>query len=234
LSDIRLHEIVTCAVVGRGDRRVVWSHAAPADGAESVLGVHVSHVNLSVEEDGGEAALRIKSTCDLWCSCGDETRVHRLTCVHTEPCKVKLHARCLGETETKARLVRDVRCVVASIEDGKLCLTLEADVCMEVTGMSRFWVKCYDVDPEESGDMLSDSSSCSSSFSCDDLSGSVSHDGELSEEEDYASVRSAVRPEPPAVPPERVTREQPSRRASVISHFQQSNIGSRVSIVQGH
>ncbi|MFZ5817810.1 MAG: outer spore coat protein CotE [Bacillota bacterium] len=229
MSDVRLQEIIARAVVGRGDRRVVWSHAAPAEGADSVLGVHVTQVKLKVEEQDGEAALRITATCDLWCSHGEKTEVHRLTCSHTEPATVRLSGSLIGEAETSASLVRGPRCIRAEVEDGQLAITLECDVAVEVVGMARLWVKAYDLLEEESGEEVSDSSSVS------EISLSEEVESESEELEGLATLAGELPPakEPDLVPAISEVRPVP-RRAPVISHFQQSSGSSRISIIQGH
>lgn len=274
MSDIRLHEIVTRAVVGRGDRRVVWSHTAPAEGADSVLGVHLSNVRLSVEDESGVASLRLSVVCDLWCTHGEETRVQRLTCTHTEPAVVELNARVVGETETKVSLARSVRCTHAAAAEGQLVLGLEATVVVEVTGMARFWIKTYDLvagleASDESAGSFSESSSLSSTSGTSGTSGTYTESDEELEEEtelegeaeraageatgseqeeaeaesdgldDLATL--AGRPLAQQAPPRPLLSEPPkrreaapSRRASVISHFQQSSGSSRVSVIQGH
>lgn len=255
MSDIRLQEIVTRAVVGRGDRRVVWSYTAPFEEADHVLGVHVGQVQLSVEDGDEEATLQVSATCDLWCSSGDETRVHRLAITHREPVKVRLNARVVGETETRANLVRGVRCLQAEVKDGQLKMKMEAEAGIEVIGLARFWVKAYDLADDlssgaESGDFLSGSASSSSgvsdAFLADGSSGSAT---EASDDLEDLAILATSQPvaQPELVKPEWVDSEAepvsvlpsreplPQRRAAVISHFQQQTYGpSRISIVQGH
>lgn len=245
MSDIRLQEIVTRAVVGRGDHRVVWSHAAPAEGADNVLGVHVSKFSLSVEDGDGEPTVRVSATLELWCTSGAESRVHRITCTHRQPTPIRLNARVVGETEVTATLVRGVRCTEADVRDGELNLTMEADVVVEVSGMARFWVKAYDLsdelDASESGDSLGETSSASHSESSSDYERGEEESGsglEYDEMDEYATLRAneEVRPQPSVLVVDDLQpgREFQPRRGSVISHFQQSASPSRVSIVQGH
>lgn len=186
MSDIRLQEIVTRAVVGRGDRRVVWSYEAPLAGADHVLGVHVGRVELSVEDEGNEPIIRVSAECDLWLSSGDETRVHRLTITQSEPVRVRLYARVVGETDTTASFARGVRCLQADIQDGELRMTLETEVAVEVTGLARFWIKAYDLfddlsDGAETDDSLSSSDSSSSTVSDEYLTEQSSVSGTVGE-----------------------------------------------------
>ncbi len=145
MSSIRLQEIMTRAVVGRCDRRVVWTHTAPADGTDCVLGVHVSHPQVTVEDGAEGPQVRLSAVCEVWCSAGDETRVQRIACTHAEPAAVPLVARVVGETETTGRLLRGARCLEAEVRDGLFHLTLEMHVALETVGMARLWVKAFDL-----------------------------------------------------------------------------------------
>lgn len=161
MSDVQLQEIVTRAVVGRGERRVVWSHDGSGEGADSVLGVHVSQSTVLVEKEDGADFVRLQVTCELWCAHGEGTRVLRFNTVHREPVRVNLNARVVGETETTARLEHGVRCTSAEIREGSLFITLEGNVAVEVTGDARLWVRAYSL----LGDELEDLSTSSSSWS---------------------------------------------------------------------
>jgi len=164
LSSIRLQEIMTRAVVGRCDRRVVWTHTAPADGADCVLGVHVSSPELTVEQDAAGHQVHLSAVCEVWCSAGDETRVERIVCTHTEPANVPLVARVVGETETTGRLLRGARCLEAEVREGLFHLTLEMHIALEAVGVARLWVKAFDLleDAAEYESMDSDTSDDSS------------------------------------------------------------------------
>lgn len=243
MSDIRLQEIVTRTVVGRGDRRVVWSYSAPAEGADSVLGVHVSNVCVEVEEDC-ERAVRLQATCDLWCAIGDETRVHRVVCIHHEPVEVEMTARVIGETVAQATLMRGARCIQADVQEDQLTMTLEATIALEVIGLARLWIKTYDLvdglaEYDESADSLGESSS--SSLSESDGSGDYTEeDEEESEELDDLATLAGTAVDPIAGPERTLPEKRPgwegqgSRRSTLISHFQQSSGTGRVSIVQGN
>ncbi len=235
MSDIRLQEIVTRAVVGRGDRRVVWSHTSPADGAENVLGVHIGDTGLSVVEEDGAAAVRLTAVIDLWLGFGDETRVRRLTSTHSEPAAVQVVARVVGETETRGELLRSLRCVKADISDGQIVLTLETDVALETTGLARFWIKTYDLEDELGTCTGSDSySESSSSDSTSDFEQSATSGYEVAESEgdsggldESASLAGHPALPEPLLPPQEV------RRSPAVSHFQSPASKTRV-VIQGH
>lgn len=170
MSSIRLQEILTRAVVGRCDRRVVWTQTAPADGADCVLGVHVSQPQLHLEEGPSGPQVALSAVCEVWCSTGDETRVERIACAHTEPADVPLVARVVGETETTGRLLRGARCLEAEVREGLFHLTLEMHIALEAVGVARLWVKAFDLEdgvlPDEDA---FDSGTSDSSLSVEEL-----------------------------------------------------------------
>lgn len=227
MSDVRLQEIVTRAVVGRCDRRVVWSHGAAAEGVLSVLGVQVNSANLVVEDRKGEASLRLSVTCDLWCATGEQTRVQRLVCTYSEPATVPVTARVVGETETSAELIRGVRCTRAEVREGQVEVTLEANVALEMTGLARFWIKTYDLLAGESEVTGSDDSvgtSTSDSTSEDALDELATLAGSLDTSEPIPGPA-------PLIPEERVVWEA-KVGTPALARFPQKS--PQVSIIQGH
>lgn len=231
MSDIRLQEIMARAVVGRCDRRVVWSHAAPAKGVESVLGVHVSSAEMTVAQGDQGASVRLSAVCEVWCGCGGETRVERLTCTYNEPANVPLSARVVGATETTGSLVRGTRCIGAEVTDGQLQVTLESHISLEATGTARFWVKAYDLADEAEAEGLSDSLSSDSSSSSDltaEYDGQQDDEGDEEQGDDLATLAATGSDDVAAAEPRRAERE--SGRSSALARFSQP----RLTIVQGH
>lgn len=248
MSEVRLQEIVTRSVLGRGERRVVWSHDAPGEGAESVLGVHVTRYSAEVEQGEGQGRLRLECSCDLWCSFGEETRVQRVTSVCHEPVELPLNAEPLGEVEVTARLVQPPRCVEAQVRDGRLCLSLEARVALEAVGMARLIVRAYPADGEEdlsggSGVWSDSSGSSSYGFEAGPEGGEEAGEeaafepvGEIEEEEedeggeeDGGDMSGGFSAHLAAAP----VRRRSVPRTSLISHFYQSSGGTRISVIQG-
>lgn len=76
VSDSRLQEIVTKAVVGRAERRMTWSHTVPAEGVTSVLGVHVTGATVAVKDEGGHPMVDVLVDCDFWCAHQKHTKVN--------------------------------------------------------------------------------------------------------------------------------------------------------------
>jgi len=74
VSDSRLQEIVTKAVVGRAERRVSWGHSVPAEGVTAVLGVHVTNATVAVKDQDGRPMVDLLVDCDLWCQNGKNTK----------------------------------------------------------------------------------------------------------------------------------------------------------------
>ncbi|MDB4897587.1 MAG: conserved domain protein glutamate-rich [Firmicutes bacterium] len=76
MSDSRLQEIVTKAVVGRAERRMYWSHTVPAEGVTGVLGVHVTDSSIAVKEKDGRASVDVIVDLDLWCGNPKHTKMN--------------------------------------------------------------------------------------------------------------------------------------------------------------
>lgn len=240
MSSIRLQEIVTRAVVGRCDRRVVWSRSAPAADADCVLGVHVSSTDVTVEPGPEGPEVRLTAVCEVWCGTGDNTRVERLTCTHTEPANVPLVARVVGEVETTGRLVGGVRCVEAEVRDGLIQVTLESRIALEATGRARLWVKAYDLladaEADEADSSVSSDTSDSSLSTSEPVSGFAVEPVEEPEEVAEPVIEAEeVQPEPELATLNGMrTRTSPpqSRRTTAVSRFQRYSGLARVSVVQ--
>lgn len=231
MTHVRLQEIVTRAVVGRTERRVVWSHSLPAEGVDRVLGVHISQGKVEVTGDD-RPELRFQATCDLWCQQGDETAIRRITPPHTEPASVKLYAHLVGDLATSAQMVRPPRCTGVEVAGDQLVLTIETVVAVEAAGLARFWVKAYDLSAgmddaesyEESSDSLGSSSSSSSSSS-------EFADLPQEEEDGLAALASVPDAPPPSPEPALAPVAIPSAGMGTVAHFQQRSSGPRVAVV---
>lgn len=75
MSESRLQEIVTRAVVGRAERRMTWSHTVPAEGVTGVYGVHVTESTAAVKDKDGRPVVDVIVDCDLWCGTNKNTKV---------------------------------------------------------------------------------------------------------------------------------------------------------------
>jgi len=179
VSECRLQEIVTKAVVGRAERRVAWGHTVPAEGVTGVLGVHVTNSSIAIKEEDGRPTVDLTVDCDLWCGGNKNTKVIRCSCRNTEAVEVRTHGKVLGDRDWKA-VAGTARATGVSVEDGKVCLQLEADVAVEMSALTRLWVKAYDLerdvfqdlddtgdDSESSSSSTSSSGSASSSYTAD-------------------------------------------------------------------
>ncbi|MBP2017829.1 hypothetical protein J2Z79_001214 [Symbiobacterium terraclitae] len=244
MSSIRLQEIVTRAVVGRCDRRVVWSRSAPAEDADCVLGVHVSSTAVTVEPGAEGPEVHLTAVCEVWCGTADRTRVERLTCTHAEPANVPLIAQVVGDVETTCKLVGGVRCVEAEVRDGLIQVTLESRIALEAVGRARLWVKAYDLLTD--GEVEDLDSSVSSDFS--DSSASVSEPAGAFAPEVVAEHEAIVEPDEVAAEAEAEVEPQPEEhvatlngvrqhsapepRRTAVSRFQRYSGLARVSIVQ--
>lgn len=162
MSDSRLQEIVTRAVVGRAERRVAWGHTVPAEGITGVLGVHVTDSQVSVKESGSPTVVEVTVDCDLWCGNPKNTRVLRCTSRHTANMNIRTVGQLLGEAEVRGAMIGTARATGVQIGSGEITLNLEADIAVEMNALSRIWVKAYDLEDDALSDLDDDSSGSSS------------------------------------------------------------------------
>ncbi len=148
MSDSRLQEIVTKAVVGRAERRMTWSHTVPAERVTGVLGVHVTDCSVAVKEQDGKAAVDVIVDCDLWCGSKKDTKVVRCTCRHTEAVDVRTVGWVLGKSQLNVRLLGPARATDVEVVDGQVVLSMEADVLVEKSAMARLWVRAFNMEPD--------------------------------------------------------------------------------------
>lgn len=165
MAETKLQEIVTKAVVGRAERRVTWSHTHQAEGVTGVLGVHVTDCTVALKGDGPTVELSVD--CDLWCTGPKNTKVMRCTCKNSEAIEMRTWGKVLGDRDWKVTLLGDAEAVDVQVNDGKIALKLQANLAVEMSALTRLWVKSYDLeeeydDLEEASDVSSDSRSGSS------------------------------------------------------------------------
>lgn len=173
MSESRLQEIVTKAVVGRAERRVAWGHTVPAEGVTGVLGVHVTNSIVAVKEEDGRPTVDLIVDCDLWCGGDKNTKVIRCSCRNTEVVEIRTHGKVLGDRDWKA-VAGTARATGVKVEDGKVSLQLEADVAVEMSALTRLWVKSYELEHDVFQDLDGSGDDTSSSFSSTSSSGSES------------------------------------------------------------
>lgn len=69
----------------------------------------------------------------------------------------------LGEDELSVRLTGPARTTGVSVSDGVVTLSLEADVAVELSALSRLWVKAFNLDSDVLGDLDDESGTGSGS-----------------------------------------------------------------------
>lgn len=148
MSEGRLQEIVTKAVVGRAERQVKWTHTVPADGVTGVYGVHVTGYEIEVELADGRPVVNCTVQADLWCGTGGATKIMRVQAEHTEGVNVRTVGKILGQREIRARLVGPAKVTGVDVQNGAIHLGLVADLVVELSGTTRLAVRAFDVDDE--------------------------------------------------------------------------------------
>lgn len=148
MSESRLQEIVTRAVVGRAERRMTWGHTVPAEGITDVLGVRVTDWTVSVKEQDGKAVVELVTDCDLWCGNRKQTRVMHCNSRHSEVFAVRTAGKVLGESNLRVRLGDAPRATGVKVENGQITISLEGEAAVEMSALARVWVKAYDLEED--------------------------------------------------------------------------------------
>lgn len=164
MSEGRLQEIVTKAVVGRAERQVKWTQTVPADGVTGVYGVHVTGFEIEVELVDGRPVVNCTVQADLWCGTSGTTKILRVQAEHTEGVHVRTHGKILGQREIRARLVGPARVTGVDVQNGAIHLGLVLELVVELSGTTRLAVRAFDLD-EERGETDSWSNDASGSGS---------------------------------------------------------------------
>jgi hypothetical protein len=151
VSEGRLQEIVTKAVVGRAERQVKWTQMVPADGVTGVYGVHVTGYEIEVEVAEGRPIVTLSVEADLWCGTGGATKILRVFGEHTEAVNIRTIGKVLGGREIRARLVGPAKATGVDVQNGMIRLGLEAGLVLEMSGTTRLSVRAYEVE-DQSGE----------------------------------------------------------------------------------
>lgn len=144
MSDSRLQEIMTRAVVGRAERTLTWCHKLPSNQMTQVLGVRVGRIGLSVKTEERQPVAELVVDCDLWCSDGERTKVLRTRCRCVQEVPITLRGEVLGDEEFHLELVGGPRSTGVRVEEEAIYVDFEAMVQVEATALARLWVKAYE------------------------------------------------------------------------------------------
>lgn len=146
MSDSRLQEILTRAVVGRAEQSLTWCHKAAAGEMTQVLGVRVGKTAVAVKNQEGTPSAELMVECDLWCSDGEHTKVIRTRSrtVHAVP--IALKGEVLGEESLQIALVTPPRSTGVRVEEGTIYADFTATVEVELSALTRLWIRVYDVE----------------------------------------------------------------------------------------
>ncbi|MFZ5817796.1 MAG: hypothetical protein ACOY93_21290 [Bacillota bacterium] len=146
MSDSRLQEIMTRAVVGRAEQTLTWCHKLAASGMQQVLGVRVGKVTVGVEMEEGRPLAQLTADCDLWCSDGEETKVLHSRCRTVHEVPVSPRGEVLGDLQSQIQLVSGPRSTGVRVEGEWIYIDFEATVQVEMIALARLWVKAFEMD----------------------------------------------------------------------------------------
>lgn len=155
MSDSRLQELIARAVCGRAESRLSLVDVLPTEAAE-VLGVRVTGARVRAGHEAHEIRVEIVVEYDCWCADDDSTWITKGKGVLDGPIHLHRLARPLGETELTCKLLGLPSCKRFRLSDDRITVDLSATVLVEQVGMSRFWVKAFDVDDDETEDVEDD------------------------------------------------------------------------------
>lgn len=107
----------------------------------------------------------------------------RCTCRGTEAMDVKTVGQVMSDLDPVVKMTGPVRATGVTVGDGQITLSLEADVVVELSALSRMWIKAYDLESDIFFDMddRSDASGSGSGSGSSSSSSSSSSSGSSGE-----------------------------------------------------
>lgn len=146
MSDNRLQEIITRAVVGRGERTLTWCHKIGAEEVKQVLGVRINKTDVECETDEYQPLVELTVDCDLWCSNGSDTKVIHTRCRCLKEVPVRISGQVLGDLQSHVMVVSGPRSMGTRVEGDAIYIDFEATVQAEMIGLSRLWIASYEME----------------------------------------------------------------------------------------
>lgn len=143
-----LLEIISEAVVGRGEVTLNWSHQVTAQGVSQVLGVRVGQTNCTLRQEGSAPQADISLEADLWCLGSDGTSVLHTHSHTVQEVSVDLRGTLVGDPTYHLRLVGTPRATGVHVEGESVHVDFSATVEVEARALTRYWVRAEDHVPE--------------------------------------------------------------------------------------
>jgi len=138
-----LLEIMTDAVVGRGEQTLTWCHKVAAPEVTQILGVRIGDVATAVRTDRGLPLAELTVDADLWVQSPSGTKVLRTRCRTVHEVPVSLRKTAQGEPSYELSLIGGPSTTGIRTEGDAVYVDFEAAVAVTATGPARYWVKAY-------------------------------------------------------------------------------------------
>ena len=143
-----LLEIISEAVVGRGEVPLAWTHELSAPDVSQILGVRVGQSDCRLRMEGNAPHADITLEADLWCLGTDGTTVLSTHSQAVQEVSVPLRGTLVGEPSYHLRLVGAPRATGVRVEGETIHIDFAATVAVEARALTRYWVRAEDHVPE--------------------------------------------------------------------------------------
>jgi len=143
-----LLEIISEAVVGRGEVTLNWSHQVNAQDVSQVLGVRVGQTDCTLRNEASTPQADIALEADLWCLGSEGTAVLHTRSHTVQEVSVALRGTLVSEPSYHLRLVGTPRATGVHVEGETLHVDFTATVEVEARALTRYWVRAEDHVPE--------------------------------------------------------------------------------------
>lgn len=143
-----LLEIISEAVVGRGEVTLNWSHQVAAQDVSQVLGVRVGQASCTLRHEGNAPQADITLEADLWCLGSAGTAVLHTRSHTVQEASVALRGTLVSEPSYHLRLVGAPRATGVRVEGETIHVDFTATAEVEARALTRYWVRAEDHVPE--------------------------------------------------------------------------------------
>lgn len=138
-----LLEIMTDAVVGRGEHTLTWCHRVAAPEVTQILGVRIGNVATATRTEQGVPLAELTVDADLWVQSPAGTKVLRTRCRTVHEVPVSLRPSAQGEPIYEVSLVGGPRTTGIRTEGEAIYVDFEATAAVTARGPARYWVRAY-------------------------------------------------------------------------------------------
>ncbi|WP_374713729.1 hypothetical protein [Symbiobacterium terraclitae] len=143
-----LLEIISEAVVGRGEVTLNWSHQVTAQDVSQVLGVRVGQASCELRHDASSPQAEVTLEADLWCLGSTGSSVLHTRSHTVQEVSVAVRGTLVSDPSYHVRLVGNPRATGVRVEGETIHVDFTATVEVEARALTRYWVRAEDHVPE--------------------------------------------------------------------------------------